>query len=184
MFKCHKAYCINWSCVCDNKWDCPGGDDEEYPEVCGKKSACVDMYKCGKTEQTCVHLVNVCDGKEDCPSRDDELFCELNMKCPLHIGCQCLLFALFCQNTPSLLFHLPLPYISVVISGSNICSVRAILRIFRNAEVLRLTNNSITEVCHLQFPPNLLIFSVGFKLFAVPEQQLLWFSWLEDFRCE
>ena len=33
MFKCPKYYCIPWEYVCDEKWDCPYGNDEDKKEL-------------------------------------------------------------------------------------------------------------------------------------------------------
>ena len=27
-FKCELAYCIPWNYVCNGRWDCPNGEDE------------------------------------------------------------------------------------------------------------------------------------------------------------
>ena len=40
MFKCSSSYCIPWSYVCDSKWDCPEGDDEQ----CEGNSTCSEMF--------------------------------------------------------------------------------------------------------------------------------------------
>ncbi len=41
-FKCSGFYCIPWRLVCNDRWDCPGGTDENN---C-KQKACPGMFKC------------------------------------------------------------------------------------------------------------------------------------------
>ena len=40
-FNCSSSYCIPWSYVCNGKWDCPHGDDENC-----EKERCVRMISC------------------------------------------------------------------------------------------------------------------------------------------
>ena len=63
MFKCIDSYCIQWSYVCDGKWDCPKGNDELSNPVCTYDHVCDNMYKCANTVQSCIHIENVCDDK-------------------------------------------------------------------------------------------------------------------------
>ena len=90
-FKCHENYCILWSYVCDGKWDCPDGYEENS---CFVVKDCLNLYKC-RHYQLCTHSRNICDGHKDCPGGDDEEFCSLP-SCPSH--CECLLFAIRCHN--------------------------------------------------------------------------------------
>ena len=76
-FKCAESYCIPWTYVCDGKWDCPEGDDELENPACGRNVNCIHMYRCRKTNNTCLHIGNVCDGINNCPLEDDKLFCDL-----------------------------------------------------------------------------------------------------------
>lgn len=94
MFKCPKFYCVSWSYVCDNKWDCPMGYDEL--DHCGENRICPGLYLCRKS-QVCLHLNSICDGLLDCPLLDDEKFCSLkHTVCP--IKNDCLTFAAWCFN--------------------------------------------------------------------------------------
>ncbi|GBM66687.1 hypothetical protein AVEN_249512-1 [Araneus ventricosus] len=69
--KCPNAYCIPTTYVCDGKWDCVGGVDEEKCE----NYTCPGQYKCfNKT--SCVPLHKLCDGIKNCQEGDDELLCE------------------------------------------------------------------------------------------------------------
>ncbi|PIK48327.1 hypothetical protein BSL78_14811 [Apostichopus japonicus] len=80
-FKCPQAYCIPLHRRCDNRWDCPSGEDE---------TGC-DNYTCPKGSYRCrgaLHCLTqnlVCDGVKQCPSGDDEWLC--GMHCPE--GCVC-----------------------------------------------------------------------------------------------
>ena len=121
MFKCAESYCIRWSYVCDEKWNCPEGDDENSNPMCTKDYVCISMYKCRNITQKCLHVGNVCDWNKECPCGDDELFCDFkNAKCPSK--CICLFQTISCINAPYLLIdpEISFLYLSVYISHSNI----------------------------------------------------------------
>ncbi|KAJ8026622.1 hypothetical protein HOLleu_31512 [Holothuria leucospilota] len=79
-FKCPDAYCIPQHYRCDNKNDCPRGEDEASCE----NYSCQGAYKC-RGSSNCVSQRDVCDGIVHCPNGDDELYC--NKQCP--DGCTC-----------------------------------------------------------------------------------------------
>ncbi len=94
MFKCPMFYCIPWHYVCNSKWDCPKGVDENVGQ-CGRR-ICSHLLKC-KRHQVCIHFDHVCDGIPHCPLADDETLCKLHgVDCPLN--CHCLTFAVFCSH--------------------------------------------------------------------------------------
>ncbi len=96
-FKCPEGYCIPWAYVCNGKWDCPFGLDEDAS--CPKARHCINMFKC-KNAGICVHLIDVCDKEADCPLHDDEQLCSLKAhRCAK--DCQCLAFAIQCNNIVS-----------------------------------------------------------------------------------
>lgn len=45
-YKCPAFYCIHWSYVCNGKWDCPFGLDEDKTLVCKDHKYCNQLYKC------------------------------------------------------------------------------------------------------------------------------------------
>ncbi len=93
MHKCPDFYCIPWKYVCNRRWDCPQGTDEER---CDNLMKCVNLFKCRETP-ICVHLTSLCDAYFDCPLRDDEDLCSLlNVMCPLK--CKCSTVAVFCSE--------------------------------------------------------------------------------------
>ncbi len=95
-FKCPGFYCIQWSYVCNGKWDCPHGCDEIFTHKCKKHKSCKNLFQC-RHSVICVHLHQVCDGKQDCPTKDDESLCELKYAgCILH--CSCLTFSIACHQ--------------------------------------------------------------------------------------
>ena len=95
-YKCPGFYCIEWSLVCDGKWDCPFGFDEEKNYNCNQHRNCLQLYKC-KQSTVCIHLGDVCDQIEDCPDREDEQMCDIHKtKCPQM--CVCLAFAMKCSH--------------------------------------------------------------------------------------
>ena len=146
-FKCPSYYCVPWSMVCDGKWDCPYGEDEQFSHKCGDKRICMHFFKC-KFSQICVHAENVCDGIDDCPLGDDELLCEIKAsRCPKQ--CYCLNLAIMCQNQISPeIFSDNSPYISFHITGTSIASIDFLRR--NNFIVsINLSKNKIVNMIHL-----------------------------------
>lgn len=79
--KCPNSYCIPSRYICDGKWDCIAGADEED---CDSYS-CPDQYKC-YNKSCCVPLHQLCDGIRHCPHADDEFLC--NFTCPDKCKCR------------------------------------------------------------------------------------------------
>ena len=93
MFKCPGSYCIPVRYICDNKWDCFDGSDENH---CSDLHICLYLFHC-EGEISCLHLSEVCDGRVHCRlSHDDEEIC-VRLACPEI--CTCRGNALMCQNT-------------------------------------------------------------------------------------
>ncbi len=149
MFKCTESYCLPWAFVCDGKWDCPDGDDEQHNEICSQDYICNHMYKCRNTTQTCLHVGNVCDGKYDCPLQDDEQFCHMKIvQCPLK--CNCLLLAILCVHVPKVnikeeLSNFP-HFESVSLFSCILSSLQELHHLLQNARVVKLSRNNITEI--------------------------------------
>ena len=105
--------------MCNGRWDCPNGEDEISCDIVGKKQVCTNMYKCKNTKQICIHLGSVCNNKDECPLGDDELFCDLkDSECLL--GCHCLLFGLFCNESVLSTKNRDFLYLSVYIINCRI----------------------------------------------------------------
>ncbi len=156
-FKCKHTYCIPWQHVCDGKWDCSTGNDEQ----CGEKAirSCTYMYKCRSTTQMCIHLGNVCDDEKNCILADDESLCELSsVVCPKM--CKCLALALSCENT---VFYKGacFPFLSVNIFLSEITSLNNIRNIFPDTLFLHLLANNLSEVCNSAFSLNTVFANFG-----------------------
>ena len=96
-FKCTKSYCISWSYICDNKWDCPEGEDEKYGLQCGKLEHCQHMFSC-RNANLCIYFGLICDQFVNCPEGDDEYFCALKgVKCPTF--CICHTWVVLCKES-------------------------------------------------------------------------------------
>ncbi len=94
MYKCPHYYCIPWEYVCDSKWDCPRGLDEQ--SVCGTEH-CTSMFKCVGENHICLHLASVCNDELNCPLGDDEQLCQMShVACPPQ--CTCMMFTLVCAK--------------------------------------------------------------------------------------
>lgn len=96
-FKCPENYCIPWEYVCDRKWDCPLGIDEQ--RKCDNHD-CKLMFHCkdSRANLTCVHLGMTCDGFSNCPEGDDEVLCDFQGK-PCPTGCTCVMHSIFCHQS-------------------------------------------------------------------------------------
>ena len=88
--KCPANYCIPQRYICDGKWDCWNGFDEQ---ACEKRS-CFGLFSY-RNSSVCIHIKDVCDDNKDCPYGDDEVQCDVTL-CVL--GCTCLSKAMMCQN--------------------------------------------------------------------------------------
>ncbi|EYB93681.1 hypothetical protein Y032_0180g824 [Ancylostoma ceylanicum] len=71
-FMCkHTEICIAKERVCDGKWDCYDGSDEDLRGICvGNFSCAQDEFRCDS--MTCIPDYLVCDGRADCEDRSDE----------------------------------------------------------------------------------------------------------------
>ena len=148
MFKCVISYCIPWAYVCDGKWDCSTGEDETYIPIC-KTEICSNMFKCKGEQHKCLHLGNTCDDMIDCPQGDDEYLCELkHHNCP--VKCICLALAIECLSFDHYSFNTKFyPYISVLMSFSNLFNPESIMATFSKAKYVTLKHNNISKVCHI-----------------------------------
>ncbi len=146
-FKCPDYYCIPFTYLCDDKWDCPFGDDEAH--LCHNSTRCVNMYKCKTTSNmVCVHLASVCDTIPDCPSQDDEILCEIkHLKCPN--TCFCLALALVCTGS-KLHITATYPYQSVSLFSSSLIE-NSVLSLFIDARYITLIDTDLVDVCSAKF---------------------------------
>ena len=148
MFKCFDNYCISWPYVCDGKWDCPKGDDEQEHPICNKLILCLNMYHCRNTKQLCIHLGNTCDGYNDCPFGDDELLCELKyFECPSF--CVCLLYAIDCRmnsdNKAKMIIRFQ--YLFVHFSNIKLNLENPLILSLSYATVVKLQKTDISDIC-------------------------------------
>ena len=153
MFKCFKSYCISWSYVCNGRWDCPYGDDEN-PKQC--IANCKNKLKCRGASKVCVHLGNMCDNVEDCPFGDDELFCNLQkVICPVY--CNCLLYAIECKHITLNSVKIVLDQKFMFILLSNVTKVSRILQTLGNHTMfVLLPQTYINDICDISHFSNCL----------------------------
>ncbi len=147
MFKCPRYYCLPWQNVCDGKWDCPGGLDENVAS-CISTNQCGNMMKCPKS-QICLHLGQVCDSKAQCPFEDDEKLCSLhNTPCPE--VCQCLTYALVCSSVFQWNFAQGmLPFYAVFANDCSSLMIQALFTLLHHAVLVAISNNQLCAVCGL-----------------------------------
>ena len=145
-FKCPSYYCVPWYFVCDGKWDCPGGLDEDN---CNHKRVCKNMYKC-KNSVLCIHPYNICDGNFDCPAGEDEFYCSLDkINCPL--SCECLMFAIRCVKlrTSDIYLKNNHPYHVIIIMRSTNSFVITLLKFSGIVTVLKVSRNNLNVLCSI-----------------------------------
>ncbi len=160
-FKCKWSYCLPWSLVCNGQWDCPEGNDETFHHVCSNNNnICRKMFSCLKA-RICIHLACVCDGVDDCPFGDDEEFCWLKAaRCPLQ--CECLAFALTCQEDHQEMVTYPFQAIKI----DKAPLVFQILPKFVTVYFLSLQHCKISEKYQLKFYEFLIILSLQHNMFS------------------
>ena len=168
-FKCHMAYCILWSNVCDGKWDCPYREDETYEPVCGVKVRCSNMFKCRHNKYKCIHLNDICDGKYDCPQKDDELYCDLKyVECPE--SCKCTGYTMICSIHTLIDIRKMVPYNLVIIIDSKINFLNLIGQYYENMKFLNVIKCNIRLLCDISFPAKLLSLDLSFNKIDKTEQ--------------
>ena len=165
MFECNAKFkcpnCILWSFVCDGKWDCPEGADENGETFCQNDMRCAGMFRCHGT-YLCILWHNVCDGYNECYLGDDEMLCELkDALCPSN--CQCILFAISCYagEKPENLHT----YISIKFSGVVIKDLFKFMKDCQNVIYLQLSNSELKNPCHIYYPKRLQILDFGRNIF-------------------
>ena len=144
-YKCPGYYCVPWAYVCDGKWDCPRGHDENEIHNCGKERNCVNFFKC-KHFQICIHMADICDTINDCPEGDDEFQCDTKDTCPPF--CSCFHYAIACTNVliqPEQLTNSP--YISFYLITIDLISLK-FLQNMAQTKYLNISTNKLTDVCN------------------------------------
>ncbi len=145
-FKCPGYYCIPHGYVCDNKWDCPYGADEEM-NMCNNTARCEYMFKC-RFSVICVHSDDVCNRQNDCPLGDDEILCILWLvQCPSF--CQCMNFVISCSDNRFTSSHLKykLPHLSFTIRNNSQVDSTGILDTFPGLLFAYFYGNKIRSTC-------------------------------------
>ncbi len=150
-FKCSYSYCVHWLFLCNNRWDCPHGEDENFQSVCGNGTICESMYKCKDSQRRCIHTGSVCDGIYDCPLQEDEYLCELQtFLCIKH--CKCLALAISCRNGTSVSILKALPFISIEITSTQLEGIH-IIKAFPVGIFFTFNKNGMNMICNT-FPEN------------------------------
>ncbi len=147
-FKCPELYCIPWHYVCNGKWDCPDGSDENFS--CGPSRFCVNMFKC-KNSNICIHFGNVCDDVFHChPEGDDEQLCILHKHtCPRQ--CHCFALVVVCSNAFLKMteFSIFQPYFILEVENCTISYTEHFLFLFPSLVSITLTNSGLSWGCSL-----------------------------------
>ncbi len=143
-FKCPNHYCIPWIYVCDNKIDCPAGNDE-ISSMC-ETYTCKELFHCHQS-QLCVSLGDICDGFEDCPLRDDEFSCQLNdIHCYQH--CTCFLLAILCSSEEfNVKNFLSLPFVAYHLTEVKLSSAGFLQKQAGDIVMVNISMNSIDDIC-------------------------------------
>ncbi len=148
-YKCPGYYCVPQHYVCNGRWDCPHGFDENTNACIGTR-VCEQMFKC-RDSPVCISLFDVCNDVNDCPANDDEFLCQL-FKPKCLAGCECFQLAIRCVGLSLLDSNLKhLPYIS---SNVSFCSFH-FLFLFNDKTIFGIfPHNSLQEVCFSKHKAN------------------------------
>ncbi len=170
-FKCHQSYCIQWSYLCNGRWDCPDGQEEQN-ESCKKLLHCVGMFKCKQEPKTCMHLGSICDGFIDCKLGEDESLCELeHVKCPQ--GCDCLALAIHCDSVNQFSLWQNYPFIAASIYNSPSLKCQNFLSVFAEIKFFSFHNSSCDTICGFDFPSDIISFALQFNLISELEKDCI-----------
>ncbi len=82
-FKCPSAYCVPVYAICNGRFDCPNGEDEEQCQVI----SCPGFLLC-RDDSVCVHPQDVWSGRIKCPVSIDDKALYHTFACPNE--CECL----------------------------------------------------------------------------------------------
>ena len=141
-YKCTESYCIPFHRVCNGRYDCIHGEDEERCD----EYICKGLLRCQRS-RICVHPHQICDGTSHCPKADDENYCDLK---PCDRNCTCIAYSSICTgilNRP--LPQLPTKYMKLLeVTRSyipnpdfkNICDQKEIT-------YLNMSDDSIQDIC-------------------------------------
>ncbi|GFT32063.1 g-protein coupled receptor GRL101 [Nephila pilipes] len=144
--KCPESYCIPTIYVCDGKWDCIGGGDEEECDA----YSCPGQYKC-YNKSSCLPFNKLCDGIRNCPHGDDELLCDLS--CPEHCMCVGLFVSCMRQNASMLPHNLPQEVRKLDFSFNRLDLTRADFSSYWTLGELILQYNYLTTLPPKRFMP-------------------------------
>ena len=146
-YKCPDYYCISWAYVCDGKWDCPHGCDENL-NYCGTTDLCLHKFIC-RNSQICIHILDVCNNEIDCQYGDDEFICTLSTECVKQ--CDCLGFTIRCFNVRNIddIFIVNFHFNSIHIKYSSQAFITTVLLNVKLIAILNLNENNITLPCKM-----------------------------------
>ncbi|GFV64567.1 g-protein coupled receptor GRL101 [Trichonephila clavipes] len=142
--KCPESYCIPTIYVCDGKWDCIGGGDEEECDA----YSCPGQYKC-YNKSSCLPLNKLCDGIRNCPHGDDELLCDLS--CPEHCMCVGLFVSCMRQNASMLPDNIPQEVRKLDFSFNRLDLSKTDFSSFWTLGELDLSHNRLTIISAFAF---------------------------------
>ncbi len=152
-FKCVNSYCIQWTAVCNGRWDCPNGFDETS-KICQFYSVqCKQMFKCKHSQIICISVLSICDGNDDWPFQEDEMHRELKkITCPFN--CSCLGFAMKCSgiNTHTLGTYTNLPFSFINIQMSYTPLIVDLFEKFPQVQFLIIAHSNVRVICKLKIP--------------------------------
>ncbi len=129
--------------LCDGKRQCTEGADEELV-VC-EEHKCPGFFRCVQSEnRVCLHTTSICDDFADCLSGEDEYLCEFPGQCPRK--CQCLLYAVMCENIA--VSNIPMSFRTyVVFLHISSASFTGHPPLFTHTLFLTLTLSNLTQMC-------------------------------------
>ncbi len=142
MFKCPLSYCIPYHYVCNDRPDCPHGEDEAG---CQAELKCRGLLRC-RHDGVCVQPENVGNTIIDCQlSKDDETFIDVRM-CPA--SCKCLGHSVLCSSVDFAILDKLWGSIKKLSVLTSVVDMKFCLRIPK----LRYLNFMSNEITSASFP--------------------------------